>query len=636
MQARWTRHVGPLAIALVVGAFGLHRLAVILSAGDFLFPIEPWEGKNTQIAWDLFTGRYGTEGYTFTDFVTNTGAAHHASYSTTALVYLLVSKVLGFGLLGVRITPLLFWLGALAVWLWALRWAAGTPAAVMAGAGIFLVPSAVIGWQLTFFGCHSEAVLPLAAAVAAWLVWTDRRSHGWLPAAAVGVTWGYAAAFSYLLWPVLAVMGVLTLLGTRPRFDGRAIGALAGGCVVGMWPIWVIVLLNPEALFSYPVTEDAATTLADIGAGRGSTTSLTWHTFKAPFRGFSHDYWSTTARAGALWGGTRCEGLSWMLVVFAPLGLLPAGWVLRHEAMGKVALLVGTAPLACLAYVAYGSPFKPDLPLRYMLPLAFLGWSAPGLAVGVGLKLARETAPSALQRIGGWVMVGAGSVALLWVAVPRVQESAGLVRLERAGELTQHRYVTYYNLGIGTVWAEQVGEVNDLIDVRTAQGEAAGFGGMQGGLYHDLQRTGLALRTWQPLPMQSDSLAPGLHEWAERQQYTAVSQREFTPLATRNIGWGAGIRARWNAAGAALALAGARADGWWPAELSDEDFWEGYGMGWGRADDGAPDSAELMPRTIPDAYHDAVARGVRRGRSLGEVEAGRGEPVFVSFRNPAQ
>ena len=636
MQRRWTQLAGIAAIALVVGAFASHRMLVILSAGDFLFPLEPWEGKNTQIAWDLFTGRFGRAGFTLSDYVTNNGAVHHASYSTTSLAYLLVAKVCGFGLLGVRVTPLLFWTAAILLWMVVVRQSFGNAAATIVGIGLVLVPTSVIAWQLTFFGCHSEAVLPLAAALGSWSLWFARGGRGTLISLVTGFCASYAVAFSYLLWPVVGLALLVTLLPPRPTIPPRHLGALAAGAIAGLWPLWLILALNPPALFTYSVTEDATTRVVDLATGTSSATGGFWTAFTTPFRGFIHDYWLGTAHPGKLWGGSHFEGWSWRITIGGPLLLIPVGWIRRRTAAGRLALVVATAPVLSLAFVAYGTPFGPDLPLRYALPLAFLGWSAPGLAVGMGLHTLREKTAAPGARIGGIALVMVPALALLWSAPPRLQEATRIVQLDRAGPNLEHRYVHYYNLGIGTVWSEQVAEVNDLLDVRAAQGDPGAFAAIQAGLQHDLRLTGLTLETWSPLPLQGDSIHFGLHEWSERQQYLDPHEREFTAMAAENIGWGVGIRARWQAAGAATALSGAVRDGWWPDELEKRAFWEGYGMGWARASTEATEEPSLMPRSIPAEHREAVARGVQRGRALGAVNAATGKPVFRSIRKPAQ
>ena len=62
------------------------------------------------------------------------------------------------------------------------------------------------------------------------------------------------------------------------------------------------------------------------------------------------------------------------------------------------------------------------------------------------------------------VLLGVGAVQL-WVSVPRAIEAIDPVRLERARHTLLHRQVVYYNLGVGTVWAEQIPQLNDLLDV---------------------------------------------------------------------------------------------------------------------------------------------------------------------------
>ncbi len=632
MDSRDRRRVriGRLAIAGIVAGFAIHRLAVILSAGDFLFPIEPWEAKNTQVAWDLYTGRYGSPGFDLRAYVANSGSAHHAAYSTTALVYLLLSKIAGFSLLSVRLEPLLFWVAALALWLECVRRFVGLTAAVLVGLGLALVPSNVVGWQLTFFGCHSESVLPLALALAAWLLWIDggfrRRSLGLLAGAALG----YAAAFSYLLWPLIGLLPLLLVVPPRPRIGFRPLGWIALGALVGFWPIWLILALNPGALFSFSVTEHASTKLSDLVVARELDGPLLMESLRTGLRGFPDDYWVATAHPGLLWGGERFEDWAWRLCLLGPLALLPAAWHFRARGAGRLALLVALGPLVGLAFVAYGSPFKPEIPLRYMLGLAFLGWSAPGLAVGLGIGLVREARSYWLWRVGGWSMIVVGAVSLLWVSLPRLIEAGAMVDLDRSAALTDHRYVAYYNLGIGTVWAEQVAEVNDLIDVRSAEGDPAAFAAFQAGLLHDLQPTGLGLATWTPHPYRDDSLLQGLAEWREWRNHSPHADEVRPAAAAQNIGWGAGIRSRWDAATVALALDRAMAEGLWPEDLDPAEFWRGYGMGWGRAHrDPAPDLAG-----VPEAFRTAAEEAVSGGRAL-ECAPADATPAFRSVRGPA-
>ena len=63
----------------LVLVFVAHRVAVALSAGDFLYPLEPSEAKNTQIAWDLLSGRFGTGDFGLRAYVANSGSIHHGT-----------------------------------------------------------------------------------------------------------------------------------------------------------------------------------------------------------------------------------------------------------------------------------------------------------------------------------------------------------------------------------------------------------------------------------------------------------------------------------------------------------------------------------------------------------------------------
>ena len=622
--------IGRLAIAGIVLGFVVHRVLAILSAGDFLFPIEPWEAKNTQIAWDLYTDRYGTAGFDLRAYVANSGSAHHAAYSTTALVYLLLSKVAGFSLLSVRLEPLLFWTAALALWMECVRRFAGMTAAVLVGFGLALVPSNVVGWQLTFFGCHAESVLPLALAFGAWLLWLDGGGRRKVLGLAAGAFAGYAAAFSYLLWPLLALLPVLLVLPPRPRIGLRSLGWVVLGAVIGFWPIWLVIALNPAALFTFSVTEHASTRISDLAVARELDLPLLAESLRTGLRGFPDDYWVVTAHPGALWGGENYENWAWRLCVLGPLLLLPAGWHFRRRGMGRLALLVGLGPLVGLAFVAYGSPFKPEIPLRYMLGLGFLGWSAPGVAVGLGIGLVREARSYWLWRVSGWTLIVLGAAGLLWVSLPRLIEAGAMVDLDRSGALAEHRYVAYYNLGIGTIWAEQVAEVNDLIDVRNAAGSPGAFAAFQAGLLHDLQPTGLGRATWSPYPYQPDSLLQGLAEWREWRNHSATAASDPLDVAAQNIGWGAGIRSRWDSAAVAVALDRAVQEGLWPADLDAVDFWRGYGLGWGRAHPGREPDLGGVPETFRAAAEEAVAAG----RAL-ETAPPDTPPGFRSIRGPA-
>ena len=633
MNAQRLRAALPYALpALVIVAFVVHRVFVALTAGDLVYPIEPSEAKNTQIAWDLMTGRFGEHGYELRSYIANSGSVHHASYSSTALVYFAVSKVTGFTLLSVRLVPLLFWTGALVLWLGLLVRLLGTATATLAGVGLFLVPTLFIGFQLTFLGCHSESVLPLTALIAAWMFWTAHDGSDWRRWAILGVAGGYCVIFSYLLWPIVGLLLAVSLLPPRPRGDRRAWLALAAGFAVGLWPLWLILVLDHRAL-TVSITEQQDTTLVNTAMGRGQGFEAFTSAWKQNLPYGHNDYWKAQNTAGAMHGGAQFEDRAYRLLVFGPLLLLPWALTEKRPLVRKLATLVAIVPPITYTWLAFASPWKPHIPVRYFVPFALLGFSAP--AVGIGLAIERWKG-GALARASAVVLALACGGALLWVAGPRIEEAKAAVRMDRLDALQEHRYVTYYNLGMGNVWPQQAPEVNDLLDVRTAQGDPEGFFGLQAALWGSGgQRLGLGLGNWDPPEYVWDAMRGGISEWHERQQWKPVEEWESPPKVATNIGWGTGILTGWDAAAAARIAAAAAASSDWPTVLAWERFWEGYGFGWGRARDDAPTTVDAVPDVLPEEFREAIIRGVREGRELGDVPAATGEPLFASIRGCA-
>ena len=131
-------------------------------------------------------------------------------------------------------------------------------------------------------------------------------------------------------------------------------------------------------------------------------------------------------------------------------------------------------------------------------PSIFVAGARPAItwicAFGLGWQLARgqnEEKPPPWLRGGGVLLFVLGLGTLLWLSPPRLIEANQALRLERSSELLEHRYVTYYNLGIGTVWAEMVEDVNDMIDYRAAEGRPEAFHGFQAGLWGSGRRLAL-------------------------------------------------------------------------------------------------------------------------------------------------
>jgi len=639
----------------LVLVFVAHRIAVALSAGDFLYPLEPSEAKNTQIAWDLLSGRFGTGDFGLRAYVANSGSIHHGSYSTAALTYWVVSLFTGEGLLSVRLTPLLFWAAALGLWMELLRRTIGSAAALLAGAGLFLVPTLYMGFQLTFLGCHPESVLPLAASIAAWVYWQRPSSAGQRgPSLLLGSCLGYSLIFSYLLWPFVGLIVALSLLPPRAQPDHTELKALGAGVLLGLLPLWLILgLEGPAAIFASNITERGDTTMLDMALGRGREAGNLWRTLQDNLPHFDmdlpegpqdgcgkfKDYWMCQAATGRYWGGINFEPIAYRIMVFGPLLLLPFGLLERKPALKRLLLLVAVGPTLHYVFLAYANPWRADasIPVRYLMPLGLLGFSAPGIAVGLGLRLARDRDRSLPRwlRAAGLLLGLIGLGTLLWLTPPRLTEARAAVRLERSAELLRHRYVTYYNLGIGTVWADMVDEVNDLIDFRADQQREDAFHGIQAGLWGSGRRLGLGEGDWQPPPLDWGGLNAGIREWVERNGYRDPELQDDNTFVAQNVGWGAGIRADWNATLLAEVLAEGVARGEWPSELTEADFWEGFGLGWGRTFGDVPAQVDSLPDAIPESSRAAVVRGMEVGRQRGAVPEANGKPGFISVRGPA-
>tara|TARA_Y100001968_G_scaffold332665_1_gene391720 strand:+ start:351 stop:2351 length:2001 start_codon:yes stop_codon:yes gene_type:complete len=646
---------GLLTLALVLLGFFAHRLLVILSAGDFLYPLEPSEAKNTQIAWDLISGRYGSGDFTLGNYLANSGSVHHASYSSGALVYWLLSQFTALDLLSVRLVPLLASTAALGLWMMILRRTFNSVSAALAGLGLLLVPTLFIAFQLTFLNCHPESVLPLTGAIGAWLWWLDGRPDDARRGLLLGACVGYAFIFSYLLWPFLGLLLLLTFVGPRPQLSHSQLKSLSTGLLLGLWPLWLILLNDPLALFTYSITEREETTLFNMMLGRHLNLELYLQTVRENLPYAFHDYWLVQEQASKFWGGQAFEGIAYKLLTFGPLILLP--WALLEAApqRRRLALMVALAPPLVYLWLAFASPWKPNVPVRYLVPLGLLGFSAP--AVGIGLAMGQLKS----NRNSAWLLLLLCSIWTLWLLPPRAKEASASLRLERAPLILEHRYVTYYNLGIGTVWAEQVQDVNDLIDVRSAQGKATGFSGIQAGLWGSGRRLALGEGDWQAPQLSWEALFSGIQEWAERQSYLPYEGdvggdldddphrpvRDDLAVAAFNIGWAAGIRASWDSAVVVSVVEEAQGQAvcpeqpadWqrpcWPSYLDWQLFWEGYGFGLGRARPGISAHPDSLPTALPPEARLPISTGISAGRAMGQVPEAPRQPLFKSVRGPA-
>ncbi|MCO4771884.1 MAG: hypothetical protein KDA24_17770 [Deltaproteobacteria bacterium] len=624
--------VGGVLCALILFVFVGHRLAMIFSAGDFLFALEPSEAKHTQIAWDLATGRYGTESFELAAYVANSGNVHHGSYFTCAMAYLAVSKVAGFGMLSVRLVPLLFWVAGFSLLCGTMLRRFGAAAAVLTALGLALVPTQILGLQVSMTGSHSEAVLPLTAALAAWAAWVaagfaegERRTQPTWLTALLGASLGYMVAFSYLLLPVAGLIVAITLLPPRPTLSLRTWGAGIGGVLAGFWPTWLIIWLEPRALFKNSITENPETMPLALAQGGGAGWPDVKETLLRNLPEGAFEYWVTQDTLPAFFGDQFFEDYSWRLAVLGPLLLLPLALLDKDAARRKLGTLLAVAPALSYVFLAFTTPWKPHIPVRYMVPLWVMAGAGTGLAVGLGL--ARK----------GWLgrlVALLFTLGFLWSAGPRAVEASKAVRPDRWSMNAEHRLVTYYNLGIHTTWAEDVAALNDFIDVRSASGEARAFGGVQAAMWGGGTTFGLGRGSWSPEEaMTWPGLATAIKEWRERQQFFTPEEKDDLRAVSKNIGWGLGIRTRWNPARVAQILDEAGAD--WPVDLPRELVWEGFGAGWGRMEPTRSSRAITLPLSIPEDSRDAVSRGMEAGRAIGDVPEAPIPPVFETVRGTA-
>ncbi len=613
----------------VVAVYVTHRVLVILSAGDFLHPLEPSEAKHTQIAWDMVTGRFGTDGYRLANYVTNTGSVHHGSYSSAALSYVLVGPLLGFKMLSVRLIPLFCWTVSLVLLLRAGNRHFGVLAAALGGLGLLMAPTIHFGYEVSFIGSHSEAVLPLTLCLVAWLRAASREHPSPLEMGLLGLMIGYCGAASYLLWPLLALMGLLTLLPPIPRPPWRAWLGFVGGLLVGLWPVWLIFGLGgTESLFGTSITENPDTTLTNQASGGG------WERFQQTFvynlPSGMEDYWMQRQDIAHAFGlDYYYEQIAHWGMAIGPLVLAPFALLLRDAKARRLAAFFALGPPLAYVFLAWGTPFAPEIPKRYLLPLGMIGRFAPGIGVGVALLLWRE---------GSWRRVPAVPLLIacvLWLggqAQWRVPEALDSVRLERAAANLDHRYVDYYNLGMGTVWGQMVPDINDLLDVRSADADPRAFAGIQAGLWGSGRQMSLGQGDWAPPELNPRSLSAGINEWSERESYMNPEDRDDPGFAARNFGWGAAIRAGWDLGILEHALDEVVRSPRWPVALSVEEVWFGVGFGYGRANEG---DAPVLPPGVHPSWAESFHLGFAAGRALGGVLEAPRKPVFDSVRGPA-
>jgi len=634
-----TRWVKVLPAAFGVLLFLSLRVLVILSGADVLHAVESREAKHTELAWAAATEILGTEGWGVFDFLLTAGNLHHASFTSVSLAYWMLELLIGGTALTVRLVPLLFWTGGLVAVTAVLGKRFGWWAAALAPVCATLATPEIISWQLSCIGSHTEVVGPLGVMLLAWAAYVDGGGRRTVRAGLCGTALGYAAGFSYLMWPVVLGLIVLSVLPPRPRPDRLQWIALALGFIVGLWPLWLVFLPDPAGLFGRSITEDPNSTMLAVAAGSGRS----FESYRTAF------FWALSLewQEGGIFGpGGQLPSanggihLVRSLVVLGPLSLLPAGLRAQGRGQRRLAVALAAMPVCLLAAIVVTSPFDFVRP-PYLMPVWFVGVVWP--AVGVGLAMALWRQGSFDRFLGGVTLAAAllGLGGLGAICLPGVPD---MIRLERTPEVLAHRYPAYWHYGIGSLTADEVERTNDLLDVREAEGNPAGAFGFELGFAMpehelDLGQDG----PWSTPPPDEKSLRARLERWDELSHVFARARPDLWSMVeprttVENMGRALAVRSDCDGALVEELVGSLMDEGLWPANLSLPDLWRGFGFGCGRAawiassrpaQGPGPQGVDWLD-TLPPDLADEARDGWREASRLGPVPPMGRNPVLLS------
>lgn len=325
------------------------------------------------------------------------------------------------------------------------------------------------------------------------------------------------------------------------------------------------------------------------------------------------------------------EQVAWRLLIATPLlGLLLAPTLTGRRR--QIVLLTALGPAVTFAGLCWASPSSP-LPGRYLMPVSFLALAAPAVLLDAGWQSRRRLQVLALPV--PLLVLAAGGLVLPRRAV----EAAHAVRIERIPLLHGHRAVTYYNLGLGSIPAEQVAAVNDGLDRRAASGDPTAWDGLSVGLA-GIKVPGLAADE-TVLPLQWHAVRSAWQHKAETDGSLSPRERAAPEAVAFNVGWGLGIRTAWSPQALQALIAEADTAGEWPVELDQSSVWRGFGFGLGaaqranRAARGRPAGAAVPPleellADIPSEHRRAVQAGIEVGATPPPAKAPA--PRFTSRR----
>jgi len=591
--------------------FFLIRLTAALCAGDTLVQMGDQEAKHTEMAWALAQGDLGTTGWRIRDFLLTGGNVHHGGFLSISMWFWALSKVFGESLLTLRMIPILWWTGTVAVWAFVLHRRVGPVAAGLSPIAFLLAPVDVLGWQLHTNGSHTEIVLPLALMCAGFCLYLDAERRTPLLAGAAGLAVGYAVGFNLAMGPVVLL---LLLIGVLPPAWWRApkrLGVAVAGVLVGLWPLWLLMALDFRGFLFRPLTEDPSSQLGNVARGLGNDKTIPWLFFDA--LEIEWQQGAILAPGGQLLTVDGGFHLYRTALILGALLLVPAA-IRSPGPARRLGLLVGMLPAAMLLIVSWATPFDMVRPVYVLAPLS-VGLVWPALAVGLGLGL--WSRPAWFDRVLGAATGGVGVLVMLFVLSVSVSSIPELWQPDRAGALLRHRYSAYWHYRMGPIPAEQVDRWNDVIDVREQDGDPMGMFGFpmtvlaQEG--EGVPDDGWLLDHWAEVS--------GNFERAFPLTYASVD----LGLAAENIGWGLGIRSGFVVQDFVRLVGSAQRDGRIPPELDLQRIWTGWGYGRARAElvDVArgrtvEPAAEALV-LVPEEFRAAASRGMDAAHALGPV-----------------
>jgi hypothetical protein len=454
----------------LVAVFVVVRLLLVLCASDLLSEPDAAEAKLMRIG-DGWIASGQAPSLERLLWHARAGAnAPHGGYLFVSLLYaaLVVPLKASGSYLALKLVAIGVAAIGFAAWVVVADRLGGARAAWVAAALLLAPPPAFLAGSLVPWGSHPEAMALLG--LSAWALLSGRiRSVG--DGAVAGLLLGLTAGVDLLVAPLvgLAALGWGWDRWRRAEAEGvrwlpQSAALLAGGAV----GLGALLWLTGGATAS--VTETAGASplelLSTSRAGGGD-----------PLFGRSLAALLPLPIFGpTLAGRLLTDGQAFALDLAASLGLLGGLGVVvararRHEALGgRVAALLVAIPATHLAVLALLAPRRPDIPPRYLLPVA------PLLLVALAVALA-----------WGWERRGLRlallAVIALWL-LPGAALQAQLIRPARIEAFPEYRPAAWLEADIGHVGYDEAPWVNRFLEARGDATEGFAFAAGAGASDH--------------------------------------------------------------------------------------------------------------------------------------------------------